>query len=61
MGVPGRVVREVTDEDLRQTLAISANYLEMAQRYAAGAFPPPWQERTDNHSFSTSLRGEAKP
>jgi carbonic anhydrase/acetyltransferase-like protein (isoleucine patch superfamily) len=39
MGVPGRVVREVTDEDLRRTLANSAHYIEMAQRYARGAFP----------------------
>jgi carbonic anhydrase/acetyltransferase-like protein (isoleucine patch superfamily) len=43
MGVPGRVVREVSDEALRKTLAISAHYLEMAQRYAHGAFPAPWQ------------------
>jgi carbonic anhydrase/acetyltransferase-like protein (isoleucine patch superfamily) len=43
MGVPGKVVREVTDDDLRKTLSISAHYLEMAQRYAAGAFPPPWE------------------
>jgi carbonic anhydrase/acetyltransferase-like protein (isoleucine patch superfamily) len=43
MGVPGKVVREVTDEDVRRTVSISAHYLEMAQRYAAGAFPPPWQ------------------
>jgi carbonic anhydrase/acetyltransferase-like protein (isoleucine patch superfamily) len=43
MGVPGRVVREVTDEDLRRTHAIAAHYLELAQRYAQGAFPPPWQ------------------
>ena len=42
MGVPGKVVREVTDEDLRRTQEISAHYLELAQRYAAGAFPPPW-------------------
>jgi carbonic anhydrase/acetyltransferase-like protein (isoleucine patch superfamily) len=42
MGVPGRVVREVTDEDLRRTHAISAHYLELAQRYARGAFPAPW-------------------
>jgi carbonic anhydrase/acetyltransferase-like protein (isoleucine patch superfamily) len=40
MGVPGKVVRAVTDEDLRRTLATSAHYLELAQRYAAGAFPP---------------------
>ena len=43
MGVPGRVVREVTDDDLRHTHAIAAHYLELAQRYAQGAFPPPWQ------------------
>jgi carbonic anhydrase/acetyltransferase-like protein (isoleucine patch superfamily) len=42
MGVPGKVVREVTDDDLRRTHAISANYLDLAQRYARGAFPPPW-------------------
>jgi carbonic anhydrase/acetyltransferase-like protein (isoleucine patch superfamily) len=42
MGVPGRVVREVSDEDLRRTLAISAHYLELAQRYTHGAFPPAW-------------------
>jgi carbonic anhydrase/acetyltransferase-like protein (isoleucine patch superfamily) len=42
MGIPGKVVREVTDEDLRRTLDTSAHYLEMAQRYAAGAFSPPW-------------------
>jgi carbonic anhydrase/acetyltransferase-like protein (isoleucine patch superfamily) len=45
MGVPGRVVREVSDEALRKTLAISAHYLEMAQRYAHGAFPAPWQKQ----------------
>src|SRR5579885_1162861 len=42
MGVPGRVVRPLTDEDLRRTHAIAAHYLELAQRYARGAFPPPW-------------------
>jgi carbonic anhydrase/acetyltransferase-like protein (isoleucine patch superfamily) len=42
MGIPGRVVRQVSDEDLRRTLAISAHYLEQAQRYVHGAFPPPW-------------------
>jgi carbonic anhydrase/acetyltransferase-like protein (isoleucine patch superfamily) len=42
MGVPGRVIREVSAEDLRRTQAISAHYLELAQRYARGAFPPPW-------------------
>jgi gamma-carbonic anhydrase len=38
MGVPGRIVREVTDEDLRHTHAIAAHYLELAERYAKGDF-----------------------
>jgi len=43
MGVPGKVVRQITAEELRRTHAISAHYLELAQRYARGGFPPPWQ------------------
>jgi carbonic anhydrase/acetyltransferase-like protein (isoleucine patch superfamily) len=42
MGVPGRVIREVTAEELDRTRSICAHYLEMAQRYARGAYPPPW-------------------
>jgi carbonic anhydrase/acetyltransferase-like protein (isoleucine patch superfamily) len=42
MGVPGKVIREITDEDLRRTHAISAHYLELAQRYTHGDFPPAW-------------------
>jgi carbonic anhydrase/acetyltransferase-like protein (isoleucine patch superfamily) len=42
MGVPGKVVREVTPEELERTQTISAYYLELAQRYARGAYPPPW-------------------
>ncbi len=42
MGVPGKIIREVSEEDLRRTHAISAHYLELAQRYAGGDFPPPW-------------------
>ena len=42
MGMPGKVVREVTPEELERTRSICAHYLEMAQRYARGAFPPPW-------------------
>jgi carbonic anhydrase/acetyltransferase-like protein (isoleucine patch superfamily) len=42
MGVPGRVVREITAEELERTRAICAHYLELAQRYARGAYPPPW-------------------
>jgi carbonic anhydrase/acetyltransferase-like protein (isoleucine patch superfamily) len=42
MGVPGKVVREVTPQELARTQAICAGYLDLAQRYARGAFPPPW-------------------
>ncbi|HKI31935.1 MAG TPA: gamma carbonic anhydrase family protein [Gemmataceae bacterium] len=42
MGVPGKVVREITPEELARTQRIAASYLELAQRYAHGAFPPPW-------------------
>jgi len=43
MGIPARVVRAVTAEELERTRAINAHYLELAQRYARGEFPPPWQ------------------
>src|SRR6516164_11084233 len=39
MGVPGRVIREVTPDELERTRSICAHYLEMAQRYARGAYP----------------------
>src|SRR5262249_31555329 len=42
MGIPGKIVREITAEELERTRAICAHYLEMAQRYARGAYPPPW-------------------
>ena len=42
MGLPGKVVRGITAEELERTRAISAHYLEMAQRYARGAYPAPW-------------------
>ena len=42
MGMPGKVVREITAEELERTRAICAHYLEMAQRYARGSYPPPW-------------------
>jgi carbonic anhydrase/acetyltransferase-like protein (isoleucine patch superfamily) len=42
MGVPGRVVREVTAEEVQRTQAICAHYLELAQRHARGAVPSPW-------------------
>ncbi len=45
MGVPGKVVREITAAELARTQQIAASYLELAQRYARGAFPPPWGDR----------------
>ena len=42
MGVPGKVVRAIKPEEVERTRAICAHYLEMAQRYVRGAYPPPW-------------------
>jgi carbonic anhydrase/acetyltransferase-like protein (isoleucine patch superfamily) len=42
MGVPGKVLRAVKPEELERTHSICAHYLEMAQRYVRGAYPPPW-------------------
>ena len=42
MGIPGKVVRAVTDAELEATRVNCAHYLEMAQRYARGGYPPPW-------------------
>lgn len=42
LGVPGKVVRTLTDEEVERTRRINAHYLEMAQRYAAGEFPSPF-------------------
>jgi carbonic anhydrase/acetyltransferase-like protein (isoleucine patch superfamily) len=42
MGIPGKVVRSVTPDELERTRTICAHYLELAQRYARGAYPPPW-------------------
>lgn len=44
MGVPGKVIRSVTAEDLERTRRICAHYQEMARKYAGGAFLPPWQK-----------------
>src|SRR5438105_686866 len=43
MGVPGKVVREITPEEVQRTRTIGAGYLELAQRYARGDFPAPWR------------------
>ncbi|MSU80735.1 MAG: gamma carbonic anhydrase family protein [Gemmataceae bacterium] len=42
MGVPGKVVRAITAEELERTRTICDHYIEMAQRYVRGAYPPPW-------------------
>ncbi len=42
MGIPGKVVRAITAEELERTRLICAHYLEMAQRYVHGAFVSPW-------------------
>jgi carbonic anhydrase/acetyltransferase-like protein (isoleucine patch superfamily) len=42
MGVPGKIVRAVTDEEVERTRRIAARYLELARKYAQGEFPPPW-------------------
>ena len=38
MGVPGKVVREITAEELERTRRIAAGYLELAQRVCAERF-----------------------
>lgn len=43
MGVPAKVVREITPEEIRRTHSICAHYLELAQRYVHGDHAPPWQ------------------
>ncbi|MER3415079.1 MAG: gamma carbonic anhydrase family protein [Gemmataceae bacterium] len=42
MGIPGRVVRQVSEDELAHIRKTNAFYLELAQRYAAGAYPAPW-------------------
>src|SRR5262249_34297596 len=34
VGIPGKVVRQVTEEEVQRTREIAAHYLDMAQRYA---------------------------
>jgi carbonic anhydrase/acetyltransferase-like protein (isoleucine patch superfamily) len=40
MGVPGKVVRPATPDEIARTKVLNARYLEMARRYAAGEFAP---------------------
>jgi len=39
MGMPGKVVRPATLEEIEKTRTINARYREMARRYANGEFP----------------------
>jgi carbonic anhydrase/acetyltransferase-like protein (isoleucine patch superfamily) len=43
MGVPGRVVRPATIDEVAKTRAINARYLEMARRYAEGRVDRPYE------------------
>jgi carbonic anhydrase/acetyltransferase-like protein (isoleucine patch superfamily) len=38
MGVPGRIIRPVSQEELAYMQWLTAHYLELAKRYAAGEF-----------------------
>jgi len=38
MGVPGKIVRPVTDRDLEYMRWLTSHYVELAQRYVKGAF-----------------------
>jgi carbonic anhydrase/acetyltransferase-like protein (isoleucine patch superfamily) len=42
MGVPGKIVREITREEIERTRTICAHYLELAQRYVRSGYSPPW-------------------
>ena len=39
MGIPARIVRDVTDDDLRMIDHVTKSYLELGPRHAAGEFP----------------------
>jgi carbonic anhydrase/acetyltransferase-like protein (isoleucine patch superfamily) len=42
MGIPGRVVRTATVDEVARTRAINARYLELARRYAEGRIDRPY-------------------
>jgi carbonic anhydrase/acetyltransferase-like protein (isoleucine patch superfamily) len=42
MGIPGRVVRAATIDEVARTRAINARYLELARRYAEGRVDRPY-------------------
>ena len=44
MGIPARVVRSATIDEIAKTRAINARYLELARRYAEGRIERPYEE-----------------
>lgn len=40
MGVPGKVVRQVTDDEAAMIRKLNAHYLVMAEGHASGKYPP---------------------
>jgi len=40
MGVPGKIVRAVSEEDLRYMRWLAGHYVELAEKYVKGAFDP---------------------
>ncbi|WP_020470929.1 gamma carbonic anhydrase family protein [Zavarzinella formosa] len=42
VGVPGKVVRRVTDEEVARTKMLSDRYQNMSRRYVAGSIPLPY-------------------
>ncbi len=42
MGIPGRVVRQTTVDEVAKTRAINARYLELARQYAEGRVDRPY-------------------
>jgi carbonic anhydrase/acetyltransferase-like protein (isoleucine patch superfamily) len=42
MGIPGKVVRAATVDEVARTRAINARYLELARRYAEGRVDRPY-------------------
>ena len=41
MGVPGKIVRPVKEEELKYMRWLTTHYVEMAQKYIDGAFDGP--------------------
>ncbi len=40
MGIPGKIVRQVTDEEVEMICKLNRHYLQTAEDHASGKFPP---------------------